>query len=588
MLDGDEFVVTGQKVWNSGADVAEWGMLLTRTNKALPKHSGITWMMIDMRQESVEVRPLVQMNGDAKFCEVFLTGARVPVDNVIGGIDNGWAVARTTLSYERGSVGKRAPRGLVEVRAGGLAGNLDRSVGELLEDAKRAESDPTQQFPVMIGARSMIRLARDLGRASDPVVRDRVVDYYVRSEVHRLNGLRARDTSKGGRPGPEGSIRKLGLAMLAHRSRDVSMSMLGAEGMLVDDDARDRGKVQRAGLSSFVPSLGGGTNEIQRNIIGERSLGLPREPSNDTTFRPVISHARDLTMPGRNIMGDDLLHIEHGWGMPWPGAELAGIAEAAGCQAFCAGEFADRNAYVTLTQMAESTTMAKVGTGIAYAFARSPFVHASAVRQIDGLAPGRVFLGLGSGTRRMNADWFAVPADRTLGRMADMVGAIKAYLSAPKMQTVRYEGEFYPIDAAIKAPVLGPIDVPVVLGAFNEGMLRVAGRVADGIIGHGLFTDRWWDETIDPNLGAGAAANGRDPSTLRRWGWVITSVDDDDPARAERDARLMIAFYVTVKRTTRSRRCTHGVAQSRRSATPSRPTTSTTWPRRFPRRCSTR
>ena len=131
--------------------------------------------------------------------------------------------------------------------------------------------------------------------------------------------------------------------------------------------------------------------------------------------------------------------------------------------------------------------------------------------------------------------------------MADMVGAIRAYLEAPNMKPVKYDGEFYPIDAAIMAPVLGPIDVPIVLGAFNEGMLRVAGRVADGIIGHGLFTDRWWNETIDPNLAVGAANADRDPAALRRWGWVITSVDDDDPARAERDARLMIGFYVTVK-----------------------------------------
>lgn len=239
--------------------------------------------------------------------------------------------------------------------------------------------------------------------------------------------------------------------------------------------------------------------------------------------------------------------LETGWAMPWPGAELAGVAEQSGCRAFCSGEFADRNAYVSLAEMAATTTTAKIGPGVAYAFARSPFVHASAVRHCDKIAPGRVFLGLGSGTRRMNESWFAAPADRALGRMADMVGAIRAYLDAPNMKPVKHEGEFYPIDAAIMAPVLGPIDVPIVLGAFNEGMLRVAGRVADGIIGHGLFTDRWWNETIDPNLAAGAAKAERDPATLRKWGWVITAVNDDDPARAERDARLMVAFYVTVK-----------------------------------------
>ena len=138
--DGDEFVVSGQKVWNSGADVSEWGMLLARTNPDVPKHAGITWMMIDMRQPGVEGRPLVQMNGGADFCEVFLTEARVPLENVIGGIDNGWKVARTTLTYERGSVGQRLAKGLVQVRAGSMPGNLDRPVGELIEQASRAAS----------------------------------------------------------------------------------------------------------------------------------------------------------------------------------------------------------------------------------------------------------------------------------------------------------------------------------------------------------------------------------------------------------------------------------------------------------------
>ena len=236
-----------------------------------------------------------------------------------------------------------------------------------------------------------------------------------------------------------------------------------------------------------------------------------------------------------------------GWGMRWPGAEVGARAEAAGCSAFCTGEFVDGNAYVTLAEMAANTTSARIGTGVAYAFARSPFVHASAMRHADKLAPGRTFLGLGAGTRRMNEDWFAVPADRPLARMADMVGAVRAYLRAPNRRPVRHDGEFYPIDATIMAPVLGPIDVPIVVGAFNRGMLEVAGRIADGIIGHGLFTDRWWEEVVDPQLAVGAGRAGRDPAALQRWGWVITSVDDDDPGRAERDARLMVGFYVTVK-----------------------------------------
>jgi alkylation response protein AidB-like acyl-CoA dehydrogenase len=280
--DGDEFVITGQKVWNSSADSSEWGMLLARTNPDLPKHAGITWMMIDMRQPGVEARPLVQMNGGAEFCEVFMTEARVPIDNVIGGIDNGWNVARTTLTYERGSVGKRYPKGMVEVKAGTMSGNLDRPVGELIEKAKRTALDPHKRFDIMLGSRSMIRLARELGLANDPLVRDRVANYYIASEVYRMTGQRGADNAKGGRAGPEGSTMKLALATLAHHSRDLSMSLLGADGMLVGSDARENGKVQQACLSSFAPSLGGGTNEIQRNIIGERSLGLPREPGNDS------------------------------------------------------------------------------------------------------------------------------------------------------------------------------------------------------------------------------------------------------------------------------------------------------------------
>ncbi len=235
------------------------------------------------------------------------------------------------------------------------------------------------------------------------------------------------------------------------------------------------------------------------------------------------------------------------WGIPWPGRELAERAEAAGAAAFCAGEFSDREAYVTTTEMALGTSRAMVGPGIAYAFARSPFVHASAVRQLSQLAPGRIFLGLGAGSARMNRDWFAVDADRPAARMAELVDAIKAYLQAENGQSIQYSGEFYRVDADIRAPVFGRLDVPILLGAFNRLMVRVAGRSADGVLGHGLFTDRWWDQVVDPELATGAGAGGRDPSSLHRWGWLITAIDDADPERAIREAKLQIAFYLTVK-----------------------------------------
>jgi 5,10-methylenetetrahydromethanopterin reductase len=234
------------------------------------------------------------------------------------------------------------------------------------------------------------------------------------------------------------------------------------------------------------------------------------------------------------------------WGLPWPGPERAAAAENAGASAFCAGEFVDHSAYVTATEMAHATSSAMVGPGIAYAFARSPFVHAASIRHLSGHAPGRMFLGLGAGTSRMNRDWFGVTSDHPAPRMAELIAVIRAFLHAENGETVRYQGDFYTIDADIRAP-LGRLDVPILIGAFNRIMVRTSGRSADGVLGHGLFTDRWWSEVVDPELARGAAASGRDVEELRRWGWLITAIDDADPARAIREARLQIAFYLTVR-----------------------------------------
>jgi 5,10-methylenetetrahydromethanopterin reductase len=235
------------------------------------------------------------------------------------------------------------------------------------------------------------------------------------------------------------------------------------------------------------------------------------------------------------------------WGLPWPGAEIAGVAEQAGATAFCAGEFADHNAYLTTAEMAAGTTTARIGPGIAYAFARSPFVHASALRQLSRTAPGRLFLGLGAGTRRMNSDWFATDASSPARRMAELITAVRAYLTAENGERIETDGEFYPVKADIRAPVLGRLEVPILVGAFNKVMVRTVGRAADGVLGHGLFTDAWWSEVIEPALAEGTDSAGRDPAGLLRWGWVITAINDDDPERARLDARRQIAFYLTVK-----------------------------------------
>lgn len=234
------------------------------------------------------------------------------------------------------------------------------------------------------------------------------------------------------------------------------------------------------------------------------------------------------------------------YGMPWPGAETARLAEHCGVSAFVAGDSANRDSYVTLAQMVAGTTSTQVGTGIAYAFARTPFAHAAGLRQLHHDAPGRIFAGFGSGAFTLNRDWFGVAADRPVARMRELIQAVRSYLQAESGGQVEFDGEFYHLHATIAAPVLGRLEIPLVVGAFNRLMIQAAGEVADGVIGHGLFTSRWWTETVRPNLRAGReAANRTEPP--REYGWVITAIDDDDPDRARLDARRMIAFSLTEK-----------------------------------------
>lgn len=234
------------------------------------------------------------------------------------------------------------------------------------------------------------------------------------------------------------------------------------------------------------------------------------------------------------------------FGMPWPGAEVAREAERAGVGAFCAGEFVDHDAYLTVADIVANTESALAGPAIAYAFARTPYAHATALRQLHAQAPGRLFLGLGSAAFRINRDWLGAPADRPVDRIAETVGAVRAWLHAENGEQVRYSGEFYSLDADVRAPVLGRLDIPVLLAAFNTRMARTAGRVADGVIGHGLFTGSWWNDVVRPSVERGATG-GEEGARPLEHGWIITAVDDAAPERAVADARRMIAFYLTVK-----------------------------------------
>ena len=281
--DGDEWIVTGQKVWTSTAQHADWGMLLARTDPDLPKHKGISWFAFPMHQPGVEVRPLREMTGRAIFNEVFMDEARVPHANIIGGLHDGWAVANTTLMVERAGIGGGGG-GMGGAVAGSVAGHLQRRAGDFV--AKKGDAGAGR-----IGtgtARRLIELAQQYGRGSDAVVRQQLVRLYTLTEVNRMSLLRARAAS--GRSGAEGNIAKLMMAEQVRLAREVGNLILGAGGMLTGPGAPSGGLVQEITVSSPGPSIYGGTDQVQRNIIGERVLGLPKEPgpSKDIPFRDLV------------------------------------------------------------------------------------------------------------------------------------------------------------------------------------------------------------------------------------------------------------------------------------------------------------
>jgi alkylation response protein AidB-like acyl-CoA dehydrogenase len=278
--DGDEWIVNGQKVWNSGADSADRAMLLARTDPNVPKHRGITYFVIDMDQPGVEVRPLRMMNGTAAFCEVFLTDARVGADRVVGTVGEGWRVAQTTLAHERNSVAGGGLPGLFPARSGSR-GDLDRTVGSVLERARRAGLDA--KSTVRSGAvpqKAMIELARDHGLTDDPVIRDQLARYIAQVKVNGWT-MRRIAAARGKLTGADGSIAKVTTSRICQTSRDLAYGIVGADGMLDGTDSPMSGDLQRVCLASPGTRIGGGTDEIQLNVLGERALGLPREPSDD-------------------------------------------------------------------------------------------------------------------------------------------------------------------------------------------------------------------------------------------------------------------------------------------------------------------
>ena len=239
VLDGDEWVIDGQKVWTSSAHTADFGICLARTDPDASKHAGISYFLVDMHAPGVTVRPLRQIDGAIHFNEVFLDGVRVPADRLVGAVHDGWRVATTTLTAERTAIG-----------AGGR-----------------------------VGTREIVDVAKRLGRTDDPVLRQEIAKVHAREMAQRWTVYRVRTAVANGRlPGPESMVLKL---LNSHQVEHVGallMSLLGADGMLWHDDAPDSGFWQDMFLMQFSSRIGGGTENIQRNIIGERVLGLPREP----------------------------------------------------------------------------------------------------------------------------------------------------------------------------------------------------------------------------------------------------------------------------------------------------------------------
>jgi len=275
--DGDEYVITGQKVWTSGGQYANWGMLIARTDVDVPKHQGISYFAFRMDQPGVDVRPLREMTGRAMFNEVFIDEARVSAANLIGGLNNGWAVANTTLMVERSSLGSGGGGAYSSAVPGPIAGHLGRTVGEFVGTTPSAAGAAVGGGTVKL----LTGLARQLGVIDDPTVRQGLAELHTLTELNKLNLVRAKTGQNSTKV--EGNLAKLLGTLTLRRAREIGNHIIGANGMLWGADTVSRGAVQELTVFSPGPSIYGGTDQIQKNIVGERGLGLPKEPGDFRT-----------------------------------------------------------------------------------------------------------------------------------------------------------------------------------------------------------------------------------------------------------------------------------------------------------------
>jgi acyl-CoA dehydrogenase len=242
-LDGDEWVIHGQKTWTSLAHWADWCFVLCRTDRDAPKHRGISYLLVPMRQAGIDIRPIQQVTGTSEFNEVFFDGARTDATNVVGAVNDGWKVAMGTLAFERGALTL------------GQQLNFENELSTIRE------------------------LAIKTGRSDDPIVRQRLADATIRLRVMRYNALRSLTPLARGEMTPLTSVHKLYWAAVHRSLGELAMDVLGPDAEIADALPYDLSALQRMFLYSRADTIYGGSNEIQHNIIGERALGLPKEPS---------------------------------------------------------------------------------------------------------------------------------------------------------------------------------------------------------------------------------------------------------------------------------------------------------------------
>ncbi len=285
--DGDRWVISGQKVWSSQAMEADYGMLMARTDFDAPKHAGISWFALPLDQPGVTIRPLREMTGRALFNEVFFDEAIVDDADLIGGENNGWAVANTTLLFERTGIG--AGGGLTGAPAPGPKGGL---LGMRAGDAVQV---PPPEGMRAVGANDVLDLARERGCTDDPHLRQKLARLVSEARIGNWTARRVKaEAARGGNIAGVANMSKLQQTRTMKLAAEVALDILGPEGLLWAPDAPDGNRY--AEVFNFVRcmSIAGGTDEINKNVVGERALGLPREPNPDRglPFREVLARTK--------------------------------------------------------------------------------------------------------------------------------------------------------------------------------------------------------------------------------------------------------------------------------------------------------